>query len=85
MSFIEKYEIIEKPEGQIVAFYIPRNEMMMTYAMKMVEDEIVPRLVDEYVKAHGDEILKRINDKVIDAKVIAKVVERLRMELKESK
>lgn len=85
MSFIRDVAVVNEPEGTVVKFYIPYESMTMKYAVKMVEEEIVPRLVEEYVKLHGDEILKRINDKVIDQKVIAKVVERLRKEMADEK
>lgn len=44
-------------------------------------DEIVTKLAEKFVIDHGAEVLKRIGDQTIDAKVIQKVVSNLRKEL----
>ncbi len=58
------------------------EDMMRTGGSYELTNQIIKLLAEEYVKEHGDMILKSIQEKTLDSKVIAKVVENLRKELK---
>lgn len=47
-----------------------------------VTDELVRILAKEYAETYGPEILKALQQKTVDAKLIQKVIENLRKELK---
>lgn len=58
------------------------EDILNKVVLENLVDEIREKLAVAFIEQHGDEILKRINDQVIDSKVIAKVVANLREELK---
>lgn len=81
----------------VTKFFIPESnsmaittevEMFSIYAHHHMIDEVVRQVTEAvakaYVEQHGAEILKHINEKTIDAKVIQKVVANLRKELSDA-
>jgi hypothetical protein len=68
--------------SQTVALEINDASLLRPYLERELLAEIVQRVAEKYVETHGDAILASINAKTIDAKVIAKVVENLRKELR---
>ena len=86
MSFIKGIRRLVLPEldnNVIQVEYSAANELMDRFVMMDLTHQIVEALAKKFVEEHGDEILKRINDQVIDGKVISKVISNLRKELKE--
>lgn len=61
------------------------EEMMHAYASAQFYEQMVSKLADRYIADYGDQILARIQNQTIDAKVIQKVIANLRKELTEKK
>jgi hypothetical protein len=57
------------------------TDTITPYLQRHLLDEIIRAIATKYVEVHGDEVLRRINEQTIDAKVIQKVVSNLRKEL----
>ena len=58
------------------------EDAIKPYMMERMCDEIIKGLAEKYLEDFGPEILKRIQEKTIESKVIQKVVENLKKELK---
>lgn len=85
MGFIKEVFVqnfTDHPNGCFVAVPEAIETMMSQYMMAAMGDEIVKKIAEKYVEVYGDEILKRIQEKTIEQKVIQKVIENLRNEIK---
>jgi hypothetical protein len=81
---VERHETREGKMAYVVTMNGGWDTLLQRYMASEIPRAIIERLAVRFVEDHGDEILKRINEKVIDSKVIAKVVENLRKELRKA-
>lgn len=74
-----------KPGVNSLVCDVTISELRDRYMEKRLPDLICEALAKRYAEEFGDEILKAIQQKTIEPKVIAKVVANLRKELRKEK
>lgn len=88
-NFIEKIvsHFVPNTKARVYTVYTTGNieELLNQYTMVSLCEQIVVELSKKYVEDFGPEILKRIQEKTIESKVIQKVIENLKSEIKSGK
>ncbi len=75
----------DRAERGFVVMVNSYDEVITQAALYDLEKELVEKLAQKYIEVYGDAVLKHIQEKTIEAKVIQKVIENLRKEIKGDK